>query len=589
MVRDGLRKVVLYMDVNIKIKTGVLVIGGGATGAGVLWDLSLRGIDAVLVEQRELSSGTSGRCHGLLHSGGRYVVRDADVALECYQENQILRRGAAAAVEETGGFFIHLEGDDPDYVDKWTNAAENAGLPFEELDLSDARRQEPLLSKAARRVFEVPDASIDPFDLVMINVQGAIERGAKVLTSTKVERLIVEGQKVRGALVKDIESGELYSIEAEVVINAAGPWGGLVAATAGVNLEMAYGKGTLLVYSQRLSNHVLNRLRLPGDGDILVPAKTVSLLGTTDLPVPSPEKPKPTGGEVESLLDLGEELAPALANRRLLRAFAGVRPLYNPGQGAGRGASRGFAVIDHEKEHGLSGFYSVVGGKLTIYRLMAERVADLTAARLGVSTPCSTKDVCLPALTEASPPQDEGGSSEGSHADGISSDRGNSDGGTLICECELLDKDAILQAARRLNRFTPGAFLRSTRLGHGPCQGTTCIYRAALLLYQEKLISYEEFQEFIKRNLTGRWQGIEQVLSGDQARQVELARGIALQNLQLRDSKQEFASGLPRESHGYEPGSKDCSQGGSGGLSKALHGNKPGSGSGDSKQEGQQQ
>jgi glycerol-3-phosphate dehydrogenase len=492
------------MQTNIEMKTGVLVIGGGATGAGVLWDLSLRGIDAVLVEQRELSSGTSGRCHGLLHSGGRYVVRDADVALECYQENQVLRRVAAAAVEETGGLFVYLEGDAPDYVDKWTNAARNAGLPFEELDLSDAHHREPLLSKAARRVFAVPDASIDPFDLVMINVQGAIERGAKALTSTKVERLLVEGQKVKGALVKDMVSGEIYSIEAEVVINAAGPWAGQVAAAAGVQLEMAYGKGTLLVYSQRLSNHVLNRLRLPGDGDILVPAKTVSLLGTTDLPVPSPENPRPTGGEVEALLDLGEELAPALANRRLLRAFAGVRPLYNPGHGAGRQASRGFSIIDHEKEDNLSGLYSVVGGKLTIYRLMAEQVVDLVAARLGVFTLCTTRDVCLPVLTKAASPQDEGRAAAGSPSDRIASVRGNADGGSLICECELLDKDAILQAARRLDRFTPEAFLRSTRLGHGPCQGTTCIYRAALLLYQEKLISYKECQEFVKRNLAGR-------------------------------------------------------------------------------------
>lgn len=127
----------------------------------------------------------------------------------------------------------------------------------------------------------------------------------------------------------------------------------------------------------------------------------------------------------------------------------------------------------------------------------------------------------------------------------------------MICECELLDKDAILQAARRLDRFTPEAFLRSTRLGHGPCQGTTCIYRAALLLYQEKLISYKECQEFVKRNLAGRWQGIEQVLSGDQARQLELARGIALQNLQLRGGQQGCGNVLPGTLHGNESGLGD--------------------------------
>lgn len=512
MMKAGPAKVTVPVDGQ----TGVLVIGGGATGAGILWDLSLRGIDAVLVEQRELAYGTTGRCHGLLHSGGRYVVRDGDVARECYQENQILRRVAAGAIEETGGLFVHLKGDDPDYIMRWTDAAKSAGLPFEEIDLREAYRLEPLLSRDARRAFWVPDAAVDPFDLVMMNVQGAVECGAKVLTCTRVEKLLVEGQRVRGAVLKDMESGEVYSINAEVVINAAGPWAGQVAATAGVHLDLAYGKGTLLIFSQRLSNHVLNRLRPPGDGDILVPAKTVSLLGTTDLAVPTPENPEPTGEEVSSLLDLGEELAPGLASRRIVRAFAGVRPLYNPGEEAGRQASRGFAVIDHERLHGISNLYSVVGGKLTTYRLMAEQVVDIVAAKLGVSDQCRTKDVCLPSLTAAPT---------------------SSTKGAPICECELLDKNTLLQAAHHLDRFTPGAFLRSTRLAHGPCQGTTCIYRSALFLYQEKLLSYEGCQEFIKGTLSSRWQGIRHVLQGDQARQLELARGIYLQNLQLGDSK----------------------------------------------------
>ncbi|MGB4504179.1 MAG: anaerobic glycerol-3-phosphate dehydrogenase subunit GlpA [Syntrophaceticus sp.] len=503
-----------------------MVIGGGATGAGILWDLALRGIDAVLVEQRELAYGTSGRCHGLLHSGGRYVVRDGGVARECYQENQILRRVAAGAVEETGGLFVHLKGDDPDYVERWVDASKSAGIPFEEMDLSEAHRLEPLLSKDARRVFWVPDAAVDPFDLVMINVQGAVERGAKVLTCTRVEKLLVEEQRVRGAVLKDLASGEVFPIKADVVINAAGPWAGQVAATAGVPLELAYGKGTLLVYSQRLNRHVINRLRQPGDGDILVPAKTVSLLGTTDLPTSTPENPQPTGEEVKTLLDLGEELIPGLANRRIVRAFAGVRPLYDPGEGTGRQASRGFAVIDHEKVHGLANFYSVLGGKLTTYRLMAEQVVDLVAAKLGVFTPCRTKDTCLPSPAISAEVSHEGGQKDSTQNQGTS----------LICECEMLDKNTFLHAARLLGSLTPGALLRNTRLAHGPCQGTTCIYRSALLLYQEKLLSYEGCQEFIKKAFRSRGQGLGHLLQGDQARQLELARGIYLQNLQLGDS-----------------------------------------------------
>src|SRR2546430_14511025 len=86
--------------------TGVVVIGGGSTGAGVLRDLALRGIDAVLVEKGDLASGTTGRSHGLLHSGGRYCVNDEQAAIECLEEGRILRRIARSTVEDTGGFFF---------------------------------------------------------------------------------------------------------------------------------------------------------------------------------------------------------------------------------------------------------------------------------------------------------------------------------------------------------------------------------------------------------------------------------------------------------------------------------------------------
>ena len=85
-----------------KLSTDVLVIGGGATGAGVAWDAALRGLDVVLVERGDLATGTSGRFHGLLHSGGRYAVKDPDAADECARENIILRRIAADPIEDTG-------------------------------------------------------------------------------------------------------------------------------------------------------------------------------------------------------------------------------------------------------------------------------------------------------------------------------------------------------------------------------------------------------------------------------------------------------------------------------------------------------
>ena len=97
------------------LSTGVVVIGGGSTGAGVLRDLAMRGIDAVLVEKGDLASGTTGRSHGLLHSGGRYCVNDEAAAIECVEEGRILRRIAPSTIEDTGGYFVSVTEEDTEW------------------------------------------------------------------------------------------------------------------------------------------------------------------------------------------------------------------------------------------------------------------------------------------------------------------------------------------------------------------------------------------------------------------------------------------------------------------------------------------
>ena len=97
-----------------QIDTEILVIGGGATGTGVAWDAARRGFRTVLVEKRDLTHGTTGRYHGLLHSGGRYVVKDPHSAQECIQENRILRRTHTHCIEDTSGFFVVTPEDEGD-------------------------------------------------------------------------------------------------------------------------------------------------------------------------------------------------------------------------------------------------------------------------------------------------------------------------------------------------------------------------------------------------------------------------------------------------------------------------------------------
>src|SRR3954463_5789260 len=114
------------------LETDVLVIGGGATGAGVAWDAALRGFDVTLVDRADLAEGTSGRFHGLLHSGGRYVVKDRIAAEECVAENAILRRIIPDCIEDTGGLFVTTPDDDPAYADQFLQSSREIGLPAEE-------------------------------------------------------------------------------------------------------------------------------------------------------------------------------------------------------------------------------------------------------------------------------------------------------------------------------------------------------------------------------------------------------------------------------------------------------------------------
>src|ERR1043165_660746 len=120
------------------ISTEVLVIGGGATGAGVAWDAALRGFDVILVDRADLAEGTSGRFHGLLHSGGRYVVKDPMAAEECVVENGILRDILPDAIEDTGGLFVTTPDDDPAYGDAFLEGCRKVNLPAQEIPVAEA-------------------------------------------------------------------------------------------------------------------------------------------------------------------------------------------------------------------------------------------------------------------------------------------------------------------------------------------------------------------------------------------------------------------------------------------------------------------
>ena len=133
---------------------------------------------------------------------------------------------------------------------------------------------------------------------------------------------------VCGAICRDLVKDEDVRIEADLVVNAAGAWAGKIAATAGITVQMTPGKGILMAVNHRVVNTVINRCKMPGDGDIIVPAHTVAIIGTTDVKVADPDHFGIEPWEVQLMLDEGEKLIPGFRTFRFLRAWAGVRPLY---------------------------------------------------------------------------------------------------------------------------------------------------------------------------------------------------------------------------------------------------------------------
>jgi glycerol-3-phosphate dehydrogenase len=216
------------------------------------------------------------------------------------------------------------------------------------------------------------------------------------------------------------------------------------------------------------------------------------------------------------------KMIPALEAARYIRAYAGVRPLVGSKTSSDdRDVSRGFALIDHA-EDGLENFATISGGKLTTYRLMAEKTADLVCSRLGVSKPCLTRTEPLPETQparwtqpglapklwmEQHDPQD-----------------------ILLCECEMVPKsavDALVDSIREQDGQPDlKAIALRSRIGKGACQGTFCGIRVTSYLFDQGELQPEQSLTSLKEFLAKRWHGQYPTLWDKQLVQSELLEAL---------------------------------------------------------------
>ncbi|WP_438437631.1 anaerobic glycerol-3-phosphate dehydrogenase subunit A [Kluyvera sichuanensis] len=516
-----------------------IIIGGGATGAGIARDASLRGLKVALVERFDIATGATGRNHGLLHSGARYAVTDSESARECISENQILRRIARHCIEPTSGLFITLPEDDLSYQRTFMDACQVAGIQAEAIDPALARRMEPAVNPALVGAVRVPDGTVDPFRLTAANMLDAREHGAAIFTAHEVTGLIPHNDRISGVRLLNHTTGQPRELRAPVVVNAAGIWGQRIAEYADLRIRMFPAKGSLLIFENRINQHVINRCRPPADADILVPGDTISLIGTTSTHIDYDDidRCRVTADEVDILLREGEKLSPIMANTRILRAYCGVRPLVaSDDDPSGRNVSRGIVLLDHAERDGLEGFITITGGKLMTYRLMAEWATDAICRKLNHSGTCTTAQTPLPGSRESaektlqrmiSLPAPLRGSAVYRHGDRTPEWLGNSRlQRSVVCECEAVTAGEVEYAVENLAVNNLLDLRRRTRVGMGTCQGELCACRAAGLLQRYRAATSAQSLTQLSAFLNERWKGVQPIAWGDALRESELTRWV---------------------------------------------------------------
>lgn len=386
----------------------VVVIGGGITGTGIALDAASRGLSVLLVEKHDLAFGTSRWSSKLVHGGLRYLATgNVGIARRSAIERGILMtrnaphlvsampqlvpllpsmgRGQRALIRTgfvAGDALRMMAGTKSSTLPR----SRRVGVQHA-LDMVPTIRREGLDGG----LLAYDGQLIDDARLVVAVARTAAQNGARILT--RVSAAAASGTSVR--LVDEL-TGESLDVKARAVINATGVWAGEVDAA----IKLRPSRGTHLVFDAASFGNPTAALTIPIPGEVnrFVFAMPEQLgrvyLGLTDedAPGPIPDVPEPTPGEVRFLLDtVNTALGTALTTADVKGAYAGLRPLIDTGEGRTSDLSRDHAVIESS-----NGVFSVVGGKLTEYRHMAEDVLDRAlAARAMTAQPCRTRNLPL--------------------------------------------------------------------------------------------------------------------------------------------------------------------------------------------------
>jgi glycerol-3-phosphate dehydrogenase len=217
----------------------------------------------------------------------------------------------------------------------------------------------------------------------------AVSNGARIRNFNEAVAIERVNGAVCAVVVHDRRRRKDEVIPADIVINAGGPWAGRIAALCDVGLPITPAPGTMVAVKGRITNMVVSHLHPVGDGDIVVPQRKLSIIGSTQWTTNNPELARAPERDIRWLLGRADDLVPGFSGETFHAAWTAVRPLSGTSGTSGRELSRNFDLVAHAPD-GASGFYSMIGGKATVLRAMAERAADAVCEDLGLELTCAT-------------------------------------------------------------------------------------------------------------------------------------------------------------------------------------------------------
>ena len=384
----------------------LLVVGGGVNGCGVARDAAGRGLSVTLCEMGDLAGATSSASTKLVHGGLRYLESyEFRLVRESLAEREVLLACAPHIVYPLRFVLPHHKGLRPMWLLHtglflYDHIGGRRTLPgTRTLDLRQGVEGAPLRSEF-KRGFAYSDAWTDDARMVALTALDAAERGARILTRTRLISARREGGHWRATLQH--QDGTQEQLTARALVNAAGPWVAQVGRLLGANApdrSVKLVKGSHIVLPRLYEGQQAYTLQ-GADGRVIfaIPYEgRFTLVGTTDLPVEG--EPGPVEATFEEIAYLCKALGGYFAREptpaEVVWTYAGVRPLHDDGQADASKVTRDY-VLDLDAPEGLAPLLSVYGGKITTFRKLSEHALQLLAPKLGLTAPAWTRSAKLP-------------------------------------------------------------------------------------------------------------------------------------------------------------------------------------------------